>query len=177
MIILLPSRFNIKQKGHDIALEACHLLKQKKIAFRLLITGIKPQDYELSAVFLENIRHYDLQNEIMLSTYSNMQEAYAACDIVISPERYCSYGLSISESLSLGIPTVINEIPTYSEITKGFPHVHYFTNNDPQALANTLFNIIEKQNIERDRKGAIDFRSKNDIRECAKQFSAIYITL
>lgn len=175
-IILLPSRFKIEQKGHDIALKAIHILIDKGVKFKLLITGIKPHELNKVQQFMNYTREIGVDKYVLICSYDDINVAYQNCDCVISPERYCSYGLSISESLSLGIPTIMNTIPTYEEIGINYQHAHFFQNDDYVDLANILQKLIEDKKLIRNRAGAIKFRSNNDIRECAKSFSNIYLS-
>ncbi len=138
LVILLPSRLNVIQKGHDIALKACQILKNNNINFKLLITGLGKSSQNDILKFRNEIRKYQLENRVVLSSYGNMLNAYNICDIVISPERYCSYGLSISESLSMGIDTILSDIPTYKEIAKKYTHAYFFKSEDYESLANNI---------------------------------------
>ncbi len=170
--ILLPSRLRIHQKGHDIALEACYYLKQKHVNFNLIITGIAKSLSSEANKLWELIKQYNLQENIVLRTFGDMKEAYNECDIVISPERYCSYGLSISESLSLGIPTVLSDIPTYQEIARGFKHSIFFKSESAQALSDAIIGVnLSRTAYQID---ACRFRTCNDMRECARKYFTVY---
>jgi len=173
LIILLPSRLNVYQKGHDIALKACKILKEKSLNFQLLITGLgKSSELEVNS-FRRMIKDFDVEDAVILSSYSDIIDAYKICDIVISPERYCSYGLSISESLAMGINTILSNIPTYIEIATGYKHAHFFEINDAEELAKQILQVwrMKKTNYRLD---MIRFRINNDIRDCAKKYSNIY---
>ncbi|MDE5421579.1 glycosyltransferase family 4 protein [Ancylomarina sp. DW003] len=173
IVILLPSRFQPFQKGHDVALKACAILKNKGIKFKVIFTGVKKSSEKYRSGFDDIVFKYNLQKFVKVITFPEIQEAYRNVDIVISPERYCSFGLSISESLSLGIPTVLSDIPTYKEIATGFNHAFFFKNESPENLAEKLIEVTN--NLKRFPYEAVKFRMKYDLRECAKEYSAIYI--
>lgn len=171
--ILFPARFQTKQKGHDIAIKAGAILKDKGLKFRIIFTGIKESSEKYFENFYELVDQYDMREYILLKTYSDINDAYGECDIVISPEKYCSYGLSISESLALGIPTILSDIPTYLEIANGFEHAVFFNSEYPNDLAEKIIGILQTGK-KRNRLDAIKFRKANDIRLCAQLYSDLY---
>lgn len=175
VVILLPSRFQPFQKGHDIALQACSILKQCGIRFKIIFTGVKKSSEKYMSDFDKWVLNHNLQGYVKVITFPEIQEAYRNADIVISPERYCSYGLSISESLALGIPTVLSDIPSYKEIAGGFRHALFFKNESAQDLADKLLTVINS--IDRNATEAIRFRTKFDLRDCAKKYSSIYLEI
>jgi len=177
-IILLPSRLKIIQKGHDIAIKACSILKKRNINFKLIITGIKRSTEKYVNDFRCMLKDNDIEDSVVLSSYSDILNAYNNCDVVISPERYCSYGLSISESLSLGINTILSDIPTYKEIAQNFKHAHFFESENYYDLADKLILVLSQINLQkRNMSEAIRFRCEYDIRDCAKAYSEIYMNL
>lgn len=173
--ILLPSRFNIWQKGHDIALKACSILKKSNINFLLICSGVKPSnEYEVNN-FIKIAKELNIESHVICKRYGDIRDGYEESDIVISPERFCSYGLSISESLSLGKKTILSNIPTYVEIAKSYRHAYFFENGNEVSLAETLQQVIkETSNSLYD---AIYFRINNDIRACAKEYAKLYLSL
>lgn len=173
LLILLPSRLNITQKGHDIALKACQILRNQGVNFHLLITGIGKSSESDVFAFRQEIKKYNIENSVTLSSYDNILNAYNMCDVVISPERYCSYGLSISEALALGINTILSDIPTYKEIAKDYAHAHFFESGNHLNLANVLLDLWKKKQT-LTKLDVIQFRMNNDIRDCAKLYSEIY---
>lgn len=109
----------------------------------------------------------------------DMYEIYDSVHVVLSPERYCTYGLSISESLAIGIPTVLSNIPTYKEIALGYEHAFFFKKDNLNDLMYAICRAIEssKNNNFRYNKASIQFRIDNDIRKTAVAFSNVYASL
>lgn len=175
-IILFPSRFQIMQKGHDIAIKAAALLKEKGYKFKIIFTGLKRSNEKYIKQYEELIEQYDVKDCVVVTTFHDINTAYDNCDVVVSAEKYCSYGLSISESLSKGIPTILTNIPTYLEIANEYQHAIFFENENYEALSKELSKVISKP-ITRDVIGAIKFRSNNDLRECARKYAQKYIAL
>ena len=174
--ILLPSRFEVHQKGHDIAVEACAILKKSGTEVNMIFTGLRDDYVSKLMPFNEYIKQNDVLELITVTRFDRIQDAYNKCDLVISPERYCSYGLSISESLSLGIPTILSDIPTYKEIAQKFKHAHFFKTGSASSLAKTILKLLNASFDKLDRS-AIKFRMQYDLRVCAKKYSQIYMDI
>lgn len=173
--VLLPSRFSTYQKGHDIALQAARILKDQDIPTRFTFSGARSDYSKEIEKFWAMATELKIGDIVRVKKYIDIQDAYNECDLVISPERYCSYGLSISEALSLGIPTVLNAIPTYKEIASGYGTAYFFDENSPSDLA---AKIIIASNSSHKKQAALDsirFRIQYDMRECAKKYIGIYM--
>jgi glycosyltransferase involved in cell wall biosynthesis len=172
--ILMPSRFNIQQKGQDVALKAAQELKSRNSHFLMTFSGLNPVYSDVARDFLKAADRLGLTDCISVKRFSDIRDAYEETDIVISPERYCSYGLSITESLALGIPTVLSNIPTYQEIGGAYAHALFFEVDAHLELVDRIEEalLLDPKKIDRN---AIDFRVNHDIRDCAKQLSKHYL--
>lgn len=179
VVILIPSRFNTKQKGQDLAIEACDVLMKKGYDLEVVFSGIKNSLMPELDLFRKKYKGWGIANHVHFISAKNMRSLYESAHIVLSPERYCSYGLSISESLALGILTVLSDIPTYLEIASGVDHAFFFKKddlNDLVAKLELVLDIAEKTGC-RNKESAISFRISNDIRRTAVAFSGIYKSL
>lgn len=166
LTILMPSRFSPYQKGHDIALNASAVLDRRNVNHKLIFSGLRKDYREKIDKFVDTADRLGVKKNISIQQFKDMNIAYEECDLVISPERYCSYGLSISESLSLGIPTVLSDIPTYQEIGGCYTHAFFFRKNNHLDLAEKIqdaaaFDLADLNS------SVIEFRIKNDIRNVA----------
>lgn len=174
--VLLPARFEPFQKGHDVAMRACRILMDQDVSLNLVFSGMREDYEERLGDFLNAARSFGVADCVTAKRFEDIHTAYLACDVVISPERYCSYGLAISEALALGVPTVLSDIPTYREIADGYEHARFFRCEDAAGLA---AKIIEASRIPRkitDRE-AIRFRIANDLRATALQLHTHYIEI
>ena len=54
--------------------------------------------------------------DILIDRFDKMCDGYKVADIVMLPSKSESFGYSALEALSLGIVTILNNIPTYKEI-------------------------------------------------------------
>lgn len=175
VIILVPSRFNVKQKGQDLAINACEKLLEK-YDIEIVFSGVKNSLQTELEVFREKYKNLKIANRLHFIAVNNMHDLYESVHIVLSPERYCSYGLSISEALAMGVPTVLSDIPTYVEIASGYRHAFFFHNDNLDDLISKLDNVVltASQYNFRNNEAAIEFRMNNDIRNTAMVFSKIY---
>ena len=174
IVFLLPSRFDIRQKGHDIAVKASSILKRKGLKIKCIFSGYDKDTYEGNrADFDALVDTENLRDDVILTRFDDIRDAYSICDIVISPERFCSYGLSISESLALGLPTVMTPIPTYREIAASYGHAHFTRDLSPEELASTLLEVIAS-GLEPSIPEAERFRSENSFERCVDAYYGLY---
>lgn len=173
--ILLPSRFAPEQKGHYIALEACQILKKKGWDIKMVISGARKDTLLDVEGFRDLARTMSLLNEIEIREFADMNRAYDEAHVVVSPERFCSYGLSVSEALARGIPTVLTNIPTYREIASGFDHAFFAEVDDPSHLS-TQIELAAVSRQARSKRHRITFRMANDMRKCAERYAEIYFS-
>lgn len=176
MFVLMSSRFDPHQKGHDVALRACSHLKELGIDAEFHFTGMRDDYRGRLADFRDSANALGVSERVFVARYEQIQEAYEECDVAISPERYCSYGLSISETLSLGIPTVLSAIPTYREIAGKYRHAFFFEPDDARELA---FQIIRANDLIRSvrESEAVRFRMDHDLRCVARRLGDLYLSV
>lgn len=174
--ILVPARFDPHQKGHDVAMAACRMLIDRGHAVDFTFSGVRPDYRERLGPFLEAANSFGISRHVRAKYFADIQTALRSCDIVVSPERFCSYGLSISEALALGIPTVLSDIPTYVEIATDYAHAKFFPSEDAEALADA---VLEASRIplEISDQEAIRFRIANDLRTVAVQLHKHYVDI
>jgi len=174
--ILLPSRFFPAQKGQDVALRACRILRDRGHSnFSFLFTGVRDYYEDMVESFRQEARHLGIADAIRIKNFARMEDAFREADIVISPERYCSYGLSVSEALASGKALILSKIPTYLEIASTYRHASFVAVDDAEGLANVLLHISAAQ--EKYPLDIIRFRLQNDFRDCAKRYANTYLQL
>ena len=103
--ILTVARF-APQKGYDLSLKACRILKDKGIRFRWYAIGQGPLRKELERFVQEN----HLQDHfVFLGTFANPYPYFKATKLYVQTSRHEGFGLSIAEARVLGIPVVTTE--------------------------------------------------------------------
>ena len=171
--ILLPSRFDPDQKGHDLAIRAAAILKEQRVDFQMVFSGVRADYVNRIDSYRMLAKKYGVLSHLVFKRFECMNSAYQDCDMVISPERYCSYGLSVSEALSLGIPTIMSDIPTYKEIASVTEHAVFFERENVSDLAEKIM-VASKATRTGRSDGATKFRVLNDLRKTAIEFHEIY---
>lgn len=144
--ILLPSRLEPIQKQPMLFMKAfSHMNKEMKEKFQIICTGLDKQYIK----YVDEIEAFCKEEGIKLKImrFSTMAEAYSIADIVVLPSQSESFGYAALESLSLGIPTILNSIPTFLEISKNSNNAYIF-NNTEESLYEELNKVI-KANLDR----------------------------
>lgn len=146
--ILVPQRLEPNQKQPQLVLEACGLMKEdKKAKFEIIYTGLDKQYEKFVNLLEEKARKNNINIKII--RFDLISEAYKIADICVLPSKSESFGYSALEALSLGIYTVLNDIPTFNELIKGNNYNYIFKNNS-EELKNKILEIIQnKEHIER----------------------------
>lgn len=101
--ILTVARLDKSQKGYDITLEACKLLKQRNLKFHWYAIGAGSYKNEM----IQYIENNDLQNHFsFVGTTANPYPYFKAADLYVQTSRHEGYGLSIAEARLLNTPVV-----------------------------------------------------------------------
>ena len=141
-VIILPSRLEPIQKQPMLFMKAfARQSDEIKSNFKVICTGVDKQ-YEK---FCKEIIEFCKKNKIdvLIKRFEEMTDGYKVADIVVLPSKSESFGYSALEAISLGIPIIINEIPTYMEIVQDANNYYSF-NNSVESLADVLNNVLRK---------------------------------
>lgn len=91
------------QKGYDIALEACKMLKEIGINFRWYSLGIGPLKDEIEKYISDN----NLEDNFkLLGVKANPYPYIKNCDIYVQTSKFEGFGLAIAEARMLNKPIV-----------------------------------------------------------------------
>lgn len=127
-VILLPSRLEPIQKQPMLFMKA--FAKQSdeiKSQYKVICTGADKQYEQFKQEILDFCKENNI--DIMIKRFEAMADGFKAADIVMLPSKSESFGYAALEALSLGITTIINEIPTYMEIIQGANNYYSFSNS------------------------------------------------
>lgn len=115
--LLTVARLNKYQKGYDISLKACKILKERGIRFKWYAIGKGDYRTEMESYIANN----NLQDTfILLGTTPNPYPYYAHCTIYVQTSRHEGYGLSIAEARILNKPVVTTEFDAvYNQMVHG----------------------------------------------------------
>lgn len=136
--LLTIARLNKFQKGYDISLEACKILKERGIDFKWYAIGRGPYQTEMEAFITEN----DLQKHfILLGTTPNPYPVIKDCTIYVQTSRHEGYGLSIAEARILNKPVVTTEFDAvYSQMVQGRNGL--VVKQEPVAVADAVERLL-----------------------------------
>lgn len=127
--IIVPSRLEPKQKQPMLLIDACSILSSEiKQKIQIIYTGLDKQYIKFVDELKECANKNDLNIKII--RFEKMSEVYKIADLTILPSRSESFGYSALESLSLGIPTFLNCIPTFQEIANGNERAKIFKSKE-----------------------------------------------
>lgn len=136
--ILLPSRLEPVQKQPWLLFDALQYLPSNLLnGIEILSSGVDSQYEEYKNSYEKQARA--LGCSVYFGRFGHMSDAYAMADVVVLPSQSESFGYAGLESLTLGIPTIMNAIPTFKEIAIGNDAAHFF-----QADAKELANVLEQ---------------------------------
>ena len=126
--IIVTSKLEPKQKQPRLLLDACCLLKEKKKKkIEIIYTGLDKQYEQFVEELIEQARENNI--DIKIIRFDDMAEVYKIANLTVLPSKSESFGYSALESLSLGIFTILNDIPTFNEIVEDNDNNYIFKNN------------------------------------------------
>ncbi len=135
------------QKNIDVLIKSIALIKKRIPKIQCVIMGggaalpsLKRLTQELNLddniKFLGYIKnHQDLLNEAK------------KCHVYVSPSTLEGFGITVLESMVLGLPYVVSDIKPFVEITNNGKGGFIFTKNDHQELAEKVMILIENEEI------------------------------
>lgn len=142
-VILLPSRLEPIQKQPMLFMKAFAKQNNKiKSQFKVICTGADKQYEKFKQEILDFCKDNNI--DIFIKKFETMSDGYRAADIVMLPSKSESFGYSALEALSLGITTIINEIPTYMEIVQGANNYYSFSNS-VESLDEVLNKVLKEK--------------------------------
>ena len=169
--VIVPSRLEPIQKQPKMVLDACCLLEDNiKDKIEIIFTGLDKQYIK----FVDDLKKQANNNgiDIKIIRFDYMSEVYKIGDITILPSKSESFGYSALESLSMGILTILNDIPTFKEITED-NKFNYISKNDPIELKNKINDIV----VEKKYKNRIIPTKEWQEKYSLKNFEKSYIDL
>ena len=167
--ILLPSRVEPVQKQPMVFIKALENIDEElKKNIQIICTGLDKQYIQ----YAEDIQDFCNNNNINIKfmRFDTMSDAYAVADIVALPSKSESFGYSALEALSMGVPTIMNNLPTFNEIVEGYNgNVYIFEESKEleKIISSVLKNKIER--IIPDEK----WQKKYDLIEWGKKYISI----
>lgn len=115
--IVTMGRFDIQQKGIDIAIGAAKILKDNGVKFRWYFVGDGNQRSQVEKLISDNALQEDF---ILLGAKANPYPYIRQCDIYVQPSRYEGKSVALDEVKALQKPVVVTNFSTvYDQFIDG----------------------------------------------------------
>ena len=131
----------VTSKGLRVLLEACRILIEQKVVFRLIVIGDGPERNSLETTAHE----WNLLSHVQfLGRMENPRiiEALEKSDVVISPSLAGEvFGMVVAENMQRGIPVLASDLGAFAEVVgeAGF----MFRTGDAVDLARQMARIVD----------------------------------
>ena len=157
------------QKGYDMALEACKILKDKGIKFKWYALGKGPLKDEIEKYIKEN----ELQGYFnLLGVKSNPYPYIKGADIYVQTSRFEGFGLAIAEARMLNIPVVTTEFDAvYNQIVQGKNGL--VVDMDSESIANGILKLINDEELRNSIVEYLKTEKKGNTEELEKFYELI----
>lgn len=139
--ILTVARLNFEQKGYDILLKACKILKERGYHFKWRALGDGENRDEIRRLVVK----YQLEDYFELcGIQANPYPYFSHSDIYVQTSRYEGFGLSIAEARILGLPVVTTPYDCVNlQIKNGINGI--ISTFDPEKLAKDIARLIDNR--------------------------------
>lgn len=166
--ILTIGRFAY-QKGYDIALKACKILKDKGLNFRWYALGKGALEGEIK----QKIKEYGLSEHfILLGVKENPYPYIKNSDIYVQTSRFEGFGLAIAEARMLNIPVVTTRFDAvYNQMIQGKNGL--VVNMDAEAVCEGILKLINHQHLKEEIIRYLRTEKKGNVEEIRKFYQLI----
>lgn len=157
------------QKGYDMALEACKILKDKGIKFKWYVLGKGPLKDEIEKYIKEN----DLQDYFkLLGVKSNPYPYIKDADIYVQTSKFEGFGLAIAEARMLNTPVVTTEFDAvYNQMIQGKNGL--VVKQDPLAVAEAIELLLNDKDLYQEIQEFQKNEKKGNLEEIEKFYKII----
>lgn len=148
-----------RDKGFDIAAQACKLLNERGCEFNWYIIGTGPEKKSLSLLVSE----MGLNNFIFLGQRINPHSIIKQADFFVQSSRIEAFGLSITESFVLGLPVISTETDGGKELVED-GKTGFLTDISAVAIADAAEKLIKSPELLKELSNNVkklDFEAEN----------------
>ena len=164
-----------KRKGHRFLLEAFKIVEKELPDVCLKIYGHgNPKEFKNVKKIVE---HLSLEKKVELNDFAiNNFDLIAKADLVVVPSQsHESFGLTIIESMALGVPVVVTAVGGMPEVLKDSNAGFVCPKDDPSKFAETIKKILSDSKLSEELKK--NGRSTYEKKYTAKTMSSKYYNL
>lgn len=157
------------QKGYDMALEACKILKEKGIEFKWYSLGIGPLKDEIEKYIEDN----NLKNHFkLLGVKANPYPFIKDCDIYVQTSRFEGFGIAIAEARMLNKPVVTTRFDAVYNQMKDRKNGLVVDMNS-QGIVNGILELINNKKLTNEIISYLKTEKKGNIEELEKFYKLI----
>jgi glycosyltransferase involved in cell wall biosynthesis len=167
--LLTVARLNKPQKGYDIALEACKILKDRGVSFKWYAIGEGAYKTEMQ----EYINRHNLHDVfVFLGTTPNPYPYYKECTLYVQTSRYEGFGLSIAEARILNRPVVTTEFPAvYFQMVPNKNGI--VVPQNPKDVADAIESLLHNKKLYADIETYLKQEKKGNVEELEKFYEMV----
>lgn len=150
--ILFPSRLELIQKRPQLGLMAIKSIRKRIPQAQIILAGVDDQYRSNKDYLVKMMKGSGIDINFINFPINEMGDAYEIADLVMLPSRYESFGYAAVESLVMEKKTVLSNIPTFRELSKGNDYAFMAKINTPKGIADTILKAVKskiKTNAER----------------------------
>nr|WP_247872412.1 glycosyltransferase [Turicibacter sanguinis] len=157
------------QKGYDIALEACRILRDEGVNVRWYALGVGPLENEIRKL----INDYQLEDYfILLGVKSNPYPYIKDCDIYVQTSKFEGFGLAIAEARMLNKPIVTTRFDAvYNQMIHGKNGLVVDMNG--KSVAEGIKQFIEDKQLKKSIMKYLTNEKKGNIEELEKFYELV----
>lgn len=141
-------RLSVNQKGLDVLVEACQLIKNKLIENNVHI-NLYGTDFEGGKNYLQKkIRKYGLESHVLMHAPvygDDKQRVLLQSDVYILTSRFEGLPIGILEAMQAGIPVLVTPGSGFYEVVKK-ENCGWCTECYPDAIADAVLKVLEQRN-------------------------------
>lgn len=160
-----------RQKGYDIALEACALLKEEGVNFRWYVLGKGPLEEEIKSKIIE----LNIEKEmVLLGVKSNPYPYIKEADIYVQTSRFEGFGIALAEARILNTPIVTT---CFDAVESQMKHNKngIIVDMEPEAVYEGIKKLIEDSALHKKIIRYQKHEAKGNIEEIKKFYELIEV--
>lgn len=166
----------VPRKGHQHALRAMALLKQKMPDVRLRIAG-SPDNPEYFETLKQLLNHLDLtENVQFLGNRRDVIDLMRQSDVLLLSSESEAFGWVILEAHAVGLPVVASAVDGPREVIEDQKNGLLVNPGDVQGFADALYRVLNSPNFasQLSETGRNDTLKKFTAEQMVREFAAIY---
>jgi glycosyltransferase involved in cell wall biosynthesis len=158
------------QKGFDLAIEACKILKQRRLNIKWIIVGEGQERENLERM----ISAFQLTDTVFLpGATPNPYPCMKACDIYVQTSRFEGMGMAVIEAAFLNKPIVTTNFPSALE-TVEHEKTGLICEMTPEAIANAVERLITDKELSQTLVNNLTKKDKSKNKtECLRKINAL----